>query len=202
MRARRFAMGLCAGLVFACTVPAVGVGTATFTAVGDLNPATPNIAEVLPNTIAVFSIRISTTNPDGFETADLIIGANGLPGPVDPNFVYDPAWLAAFASVVSPPIYATGVFGYERLVYVGGGNPTSVGTSLALGTLSLATTGLVVGDTRTVKIDSVQDGFSGLSRLGILEGISGIGTISIVPEPASLALLVLGAGCGLRRRRR
>lgn len=70
-------------------------------------------------------------------------------------------------------------------------------------TLSLTMpAGLQVGQQLTYFVDSNLDGgFSSIGAGLVSESLTGTGTISVVPEPASLALLGLGA-IGLIRRRR
>jgi hypothetical protein len=176
----------------------LGVGTASFTAVGDLNGATSAIAEVNLGVPATFDIGV-TSGVGNFNTADLIIGANGIPG--IGTFTYNAAWNSAFSQVSTPTYFNAGeLVYYQRAVMVGGANAASVGASKALGTLVVPTTGLPLGD-YLIKIDSAIDGFSNLGNASVAETISGLGTIRVVPEPASLMLLGLGAAATLRRRR-
>ena len=172
-------------------VPALGVGTATFI---------PSDVYVPAGTPAIFDIEI-TSGVGNFDAADLLIGSDDLATPVPSitagDFAYHPDWNAAFASVTTP-VYATGMFGYDYFVQVGGGNSTPVGASVMLGTVTLDTTGVPNGD-YYVRIDS-NDGFSELALAGAGEDLSGYGIIHI-PEPGSLALLGLGMVVGLRRRR-
>jgi len=141
-----------------------------------------------PGSTAVFDIGIECGLPGGFNLADVVIGSDDLPADRGRlHFSYSDAWRLKFANV-SPSRTAVGV--YAQDIYVGGNNPTSVGGSCSLGTLTVDTGGLKDGDYR-IRIDGSFDGISGVGFNDTVEPLVGVATIHI-PEPASLLILVLG----------
>ena len=166
--------------------PAFGDATATFS---------PQVVNVPAGSLASFEVTVASGVGD-FDSADLVIGAADVAGV---SFVYSSDWTSAF-DTTSLPEYATSTYGYDYLVGVGGSNPTSVGASLLVGTVTFDTTGMAVGD-YPVRIDfGLDSGASTLGLGGVGEPVYGVGTIHI-PEPASLMLLGMGAVAALRRRR-
>ncbi len=173
------------GALVTLSAPAVALaGTATFA---------PDLVEVVAGQPAQFDVTVSVETLDEFNVADIIIGANAV---TDLTFEYSAEWQAAFANVTAP-VYDVGFYTHD--VFVGGNNPTAVGTSLMLGTVTIDTTGLTEGD-YTVEINSSFDGTTALGRDDETEDLVGIGTVRIVPEPGSLMLLGLVGTILLRRR--
>ncbi len=141
--------------------------TATFTPIG---PTT-----VAPGTPVSFTITVSATPPSVFDAADIVIGSNDASSL---SFSYSTAWQAAFGNVTPP----TPVMRYAQDVFVGGNNTTPVGTSLALGTVTLQTDGMTEG-TFDVRIDpDVGPDVSSLVLAGQHEGLSGLGQFTVVCE--------------------
>jgi hypothetical protein len=140
-----------------------------------------------------------TVDPDwlgAFDEADILIGSPDLS---ITDFVYDPVWVSRMDSRLPAPTYGIGRFTYD--VYVGGKTTDPVGTTtIDLGTVTVDATGLAEG-TYDVMVDSDLDSlFSLLWFDGQFERLKGIGSVVVIPEPATIALLGL-AVLGLRRRR-
>jgi len=98
---------------------------------------------------------------------------------------------------------------------IGGNNVTDPGWSapLIVGTLTVDTSSLTLGDTREIQIDANwEDANYGFFASYVLpfggqpfvdeEALSGgLGTFTMIPEPVTLVLLGLGGVAALRRRR-
>jgi len=161
--------------------------TATFTPVG--------MTHVEAGTDITFQIAVAVTSLSGFNTADVIIGSNAA---TDLTFAYSVDWLAAFSSVTTPQF---DVGFYDQSVFVGGNHSTSVGTSLLLGTVTIHTAGMPLGNYR-LDISNTLDGFSTLGLDGQPEPLNGFVTFAITPPiPAvsewglvllALSLLAIG----------
>ncbi len=147
------------------TVVASLGATATFTPVGQ--------TVVAPGTPVVFNVSVAAQTLSGFDAADIVIGSNAAS---DLSFAYSSAWQAAF-NRVTPPTPDLGL--YAQDVFVGGNNPLSVGQSMALGTLTVHTVGLVEG-TYNVRVDAnLRPDLSSIVLGGVHEALSGIGTFTI-----------------------
>lgn len=154
----------------------------------------PHIQPVTPGEDVSFTITVAVDSLAAFNWAEAVIG---IEEDVALSFQYSDEWNAAFpAANISAPVYDLGV--YVRDVYVGADGDTSIDTELALGTVTVDTTGLPDG-TYTVMIDST-DGVSGLGLDDVWEDLDGLGTFYI-PEPASSLFLLCAVGL-LRGRRR
>lgn len=139
--------------------------TATFLPVGSTT--------VPPGTDVKFDIVLSVETISSFEAADVVIGTAQAS---DLLFAYATEWDAAFFNItpptLDPPFYAQGVF-------VGGNNPTPVGATLRLGTITLKTTGMAEG-AYTVMVSSATDsGVSKLSRGDLRDLLNGAATFTI-----------------------
>ncbi len=80
------------------------------------------------------------------------------------------------------------------------GTTTNTGTVVAnglLGTVTVSTTGLTAGDSFTIS----TNGLNGATDFAGIAAEQATGTLTVVPEPASVATLALGAITLLRRRR-
>ncbi|MCK4657898.1 MAG: hypothetical protein KAV82_00105 [Phycisphaerae bacterium] len=136
-----------------------------------------------------------------FEYAFILIGSDGA---TDLDFAYHQDWISAFDSVVGPSFDDEGVYAQEVSV---GGNvfpPLWGVTSLAVGTLTIDTTGMADGDyTATVDYSRDDDRSKLLwhDEATFIDPLSGTFNFTIVPEPAGPGLLALCALAMLRKRR-
>ncbi len=176
-------------------------GTAAFGGTVDFSAGTFDLtAPADVNMDVTLSMNNGT---DLFDFADIIIGSNDVT-------------LGAFTYASPNPFGSNGPITrdpmavYASELWVGGTDsniPPVVGPRALLGTLTINAadiqgTGTPVGGTLTVMVDPAQDfGISAIGGGGNNEALSGIGTITVVPEPAMLTLMGLGA-LGLIRRRK
>lgn len=160
--------------------------------------ATAEFSALFPNNVPAgtpvqFDVMVLVQAMGTFNLADVVIGSNYS---ANLSFSYSPAWLGSFANV-SPPTFGIGF--YDHDVFVGGNNPSPVGASLPLGTVTIDTTGMLPGS-YAVSIDNGHDGLSLLGLNAQTEPLYGQGLYVIVPEPTTTALLV-GALLLVRRNR-
>lgn len=155
----------------------------------------PHVQPVTPGQDVSFNITVAVDSLAVFNWAEAVIG---IEEDVALAFEYSDEWYAAWPpGNVSPPVYDVGV--YVRDVYVGADGDTPIDRALALGTVTVGTTGLPDG-TYTVMIDSSDD-VSALGLDAVWEDLDGMGTFYI-PEPASLLFLLCAVGLlrGPRRK--
>jgi hypothetical protein len=190
---RKLAILLAAGL---SATSALGA-TVTFAP----NPFGSDAVDVttLPGEVK-FDLLVSGINPvngalGGLSSIDVIVGGAG---PLTMNaFDYSANFVAG---ALLPPLTPAPIGVYTNDLYFGGaqkpdGRPG--GPIYNLGTLTVGVpVGTALGD-YNFGVDSDFDGFSNLNGI---EGLTGLGTVHVVPEPATLGLLALGA-LGLIRRR-
>lgn len=131
----------------------------------------------------------------GLQSIDVVVGSDG---PLTMNgFVYNPAFVTG-AALPPPTPGPIGIYPNDQ--YFGGFETAATrpgGPTYNLGTLTVGVPGGLAPGDYTFKVDGDFDQFSNLNGT---EGLSGVGTIHVVPEPATLGLLALGA-LGLIRRR-
>ena len=172
-RFRPFTLAALTLLGIAAFGSAASGATATFTPVG------PTQVEI--GTSIAFQISVSVSTLSGFNTADVIIGANGV---TDIAFTYSSAWLAAFSSVTTPQ-YDVGF--YDQSVFAGGNHSTSVGTSKLFGTVTVNTSTMQPGTYR-LDIDQALDGFSTLGLNGQSDPLFGFVSFSVTgPDPTGFS---------------
>ena len=156
-----------------------------------------------PNVDTKVKFDLTIGAPDvisSYEFADIVVGSDDL---AFQSFEYSDDFIAATIFRSGPPF---GPFDPENPFYTNeyflGGFLASLNSEpLLLGSLVVDAAGLGLGE-YSVMVDVGRDG--NVSVIGDVAGselVSGMAIVHIVPEPATIALLGLGA-IGLLRRRR
>jgi hypothetical protein len=120
------------------------------------------------------------------------------------SFSYDADWTTAFASVDPPDVDSGEHLGYTHDVLLMSDNSPNGITlaSLDLGTVQIDTTGMLPG-VYDIRISSATDGVSELVSIGegggVQEPIEGLMSFTILPEPTTMMIMLVG-GFSLFRR--
>ncbi|MCP4593615.1 MAG: PEP-CTERM sorting domain-containing protein [bacterium] len=176
----------CALLV---AVPAFGDATATFTDVQN---------DVVAGTDVILDLTVTVGGLAEFDGVDCILGWHQAG---DLTFDYSQTFKDN-TLIQSGPTYDTLAGFYTNDAKLGGTQfGSAIGSTILVGQATFKTDGLAPGD-YLVEINPTEDsGYSAIGLLGNTEPLSGSGFVTVIPEPASLMLLGLGAAVGLRRRR-
>lgn len=155
---------------------------------------------------AVFEVSVSATDLAEFDSISLLIGSDDGLTISAGNWTYDPAFVARLSGAPTPP----GAFGvFPADLNVGGSDFSAplFAAPLVIGTLSIPTQGLAEGTYEVFVNSSVEEGLLGfalsVAAAGFTqEGLAGVGTVNIVPEPATLVMLGMGGLAAAYRRRK
>ncbi len=130
----------------------------------------------------------------GFDAVDIVFGAEQVPFM---GFDYDSTWPFATAE---PPAFNIGIYPHDMYVT---SNDANLATSpRAFGTVMVDPRDLAPGD-YIIQVNHAIDGdFSQLLARGTGDPLLGSAVLRVVPEPASLSLLALGALAALHLRKR
>ena len=163
----------------------------------------PPTAAVSAGTPVIVNVTALPQTGSPYNYGSFVFGSNDVAGF---DFAYHPDWSNAFGGSPFTPEYneELGETFYAQQVRVGGyqsGLPLPY-PSLALGSLTIDTTDMALGP-HVVLVDFTLDGLSKFAYLG--EGgsndpVYGTFSFTIVPEPGTVALAVLGGLALLRRR--
>jgi len=172
----------------------------------------PPSITITPGTQSVsFSTRAVPESLASFDSVTVIFGS--LEG-LELSFYYDPFLFVCLCIPPAPPaevgIYAALTGGVGHDVGVGANNlSANPWTSVTLGTLTVDTSGLAAGEVRQIIVDpELETGLLGSAASLVSSGynqdpLRGSVTITVVPEPGIVGLMVVGmfVGCVRRSRR-
>jgi hypothetical protein len=170
----------------------LGFGSAT--AFGGIVEFAPDKVGLMPGESGAFTLTIMADLQ--FDSMDMVIGSDDVT--ID-GFTYDPA---IALDTTNPPYPGAGF--YPNDIWVGGFNNPGVlsGPTMLVGVVDFTVPGAaMIGDQYVVSVDFGFDTLSGVGTSAGLEGLVGEGLVNVIPEPATLGLLALGAIGFVRRRR-
>lgn len=182
------ALGLAFGLMAGSSAFA---GLATFS---------PSPQDNIPEGTATVSMDLTVTAEvlQNFDGADILLNSD-----VPFTFAYSDGFKAAANAFVLDPGVPLNQGIRANDLYIAGLATTvgALGTSINVGTVTFDSSALTPGTYSILVSSDADNGISFLGRGGATtEGLTGSGSFTVIPEPASLGLLGLGA-LGLLRRR-
>lgn len=177
----------------------IGVCSNVFGGTVLFSPTSINHVQGMPGAIDVTVAILPGPTISGVDAADVLIGSDAIPFT---GFEYSQAWRDFFTTVFPPEPDTWNI--YPNEAYLSSNRPTPLATLLLpTGTLHIDLTSVNPGEYDIV-VDPVRDGMlSNLVDRGATDPLTGgVDVTVIVPEPASVSLLALGALAALRFGRR
>lgn len=183
---------------------AAGLSASTALATVSASFAPGGPTSVAAGTPISADLTIAPSNLSSYDFAFMLIGSE------DPvaglSFTYDSDWTNAFSSVDPPDVDSGEHLGYTHDVLLMSDNsPFGISfSSLAVGTVVIDTTGMLPG-VYDIRISNTTDGVSELVSIGegggAQEPIEGVMNFTILPEPATALIMLIGGISLLRRVR-
>ncbi|MBI1824977.1 MAG: PEP-CTERM sorting domain-containing protein [Planctomycetes bacterium] len=180
------------------------VGSSAFAGIATFTPSPqPDVQQGTPT--VTMELTVSAQQLQNFDGADLVLNSD-----VPFTFAYSGAFKTAanaFTLYADAPTnlvagLPVGLGIRANDLYVSGAASTAgaFGSSIDVGTITLATAALPLGDYSIFISSDADGGTSSINRQGVTEFIEGTGSFTVVPEPASIGLMLIGAFGLLRRR--
>ena len=145
--------------------------------------------------LASFELHVGSEDLGDWDNLRLHIGSDHLEFD---GYVWNPHFEASLV-IAGVDLRNLGFYEHELSVY----SLLNAGTDhVGVGTVSMSTEGLLPGRYEVVIDGLFDNGASSISARANHEAVSGLGVVTVIPEPASMALLAAGGLLLLNRKRR